>query len=451
VERVREGSPFFDLIADDRLPVQHAMLLLRVCGIPKINFLSRSLPPRLTLNAMKVFDELVLRAALSKLGVSSPSDSALKQLALPISRSGFGLRRFEITCFPAFWSATAQSASSLADALRLDQPEADISSLVGPMLKKDLHDCHDHLRDLGVPSLPDDLPLEMVTVPFPTRASEFWEVYTSPKCRMWKLQRNLTRRIENGIYESLKRDNNFPFMARLVACATPNAGAWILASPSESALRLSDDDYRLAAFLRLGIPQPSLPVLCSCGRKLAGTSDHGLSCVHQRGRSVRFRHDAIVRSLARHISSAGGVVQVEPYDLQVDHGVRPDLSALLINSCFAVDAQVTHPASNTHAKGASGAPLITAKKSEHLKCQKYSSLARAEGLAFFPFSMESFGGIGPESSKLLKLISEQSFETPGCGVSPSYLTQTLSVCLQQGNARVLRDTRWRALLFARLH
>jgi hypothetical protein len=453
IERVMNDSAFYELIANELLPVQQAMLLLRVCGLPKVNFISRSLPPRVTMGAMLAFDERIVRAALLKLGLSSslPSDSALKQLALPISRSGFGLRRFELTCFPAFWGATAQSAVALSNALHTGHADVDLLDLVGPELKADLTACHGRLLQLGVPPSPPDADPRDLLVPFPRSADDFWALYTSPLCRTKKLQREFTHCIEQVLFRSLKNGFGFAGQARLLACSMPNAGAWILACPSESSLVMSDDDFRLASFLRLGISQPALPTLCSCGKPLAGTSDHGLSCHQQRGRSVRFRHDAIVRTLGVQISHAGGVVQVEPYDLQVDHGVRPDLTALLISSNLAADAQITHPACATHCRRASTKGLWAAEQSEKAKCSRYVSMASVEGLDFYPFSMESFGGIGSKSSKLLKLVAKQSALTPGCSVSLSYLVQTLSVCLQRGNARILRDTLWRSLQHARLH
>ena len=72
---------------------------------------------------------------------------------------------------------------------------------------------------------------------------------------------------------------------------------------------------------------------------------------------------------------------------------------------------------------------------------QYAKKARNEGLVFFPFVMESYGGIGKSASHFLAELSDEGctngvFHTDGMKLS-TFAIRALSVCLQSGNAVVL--------------
>ena len=65
---VDEGTAaFFPRLQLDTLSVQSAMLILRQCGVPKMNYALRCMPPPCVEQQATTFDELVMDAARSKL------------------------------------------------------------------------------------------------------------------------------------------------------------------------------------------------------------------------------------------------------------------------------------------------------------------------------------------------------------------------------------------------
>ena len=63
----RSAAAFFARLQLDELRVQSAMLILRQCGVPKMNFALRCIPPPCIAVRAAAFDELVLGTAKAKL------------------------------------------------------------------------------------------------------------------------------------------------------------------------------------------------------------------------------------------------------------------------------------------------------------------------------------------------------------------------------------------------
>ena len=69
-----------------------------------------------------------------------------------------------------------------------------------------------------------------------------------------KRQRLLSRRRAEAARERLLPTLDPKARARLRACVGPGAGAWLLAAPTSAATRLSDDEFKICARLRLRVP-----------------------------------------------------------------------------------------------------------------------------------------------------------------------------------------------------
>ena len=101
--QIESHAEFFRMILRPDLPVQAAMILLRMSAIPRLGYLTRVLPPRLTATHAATFDSLVLNNVIRKLGLPAAlSDEAKQTLSLPIRLGGFGLRSVASTCHVAF-------------------------------------------------------------------------------------------------------------------------------------------------------------------------------------------------------------------------------------------------------------------------------------------------------------------------------------------------------------
>ena len=86
VKQVEKHKPFFDVLTHPLLSPQHAFLLLRLCGIPRMNYLARTVYPGRLSAATAVFDKLAMGAAANVANIKlSENDEARKTFSLPVS------------------------------------------------------------------------------------------------------------------------------------------------------------------------------------------------------------------------------------------------------------------------------------------------------------------------------------------------------------------------------
>jgi len=110
--------------------------------------------------------------------------------------------------------------------------------------------------------------------------------------------------------------------ARLRAVMSLHSGDWLHAFPITAVgLRLSDEEVRIAAGLRLGSTLCA-PHTCRCGALVTALGHHGLSCRMSRGRHLRHNliNDIICKALVR----AGIPSTREPSGLIVGSPLKPD-------------------------------------------------------------------------------------------------------------------------------
>jgi hypothetical protein len=113
---VDQGSvAFFQRLQLDALNVQSAMLILRQCGVPKMNYALRCMPPSCIIEQATVFDGLVIEAAQSKLLLHPDETSrhpTLERLRAPLRHGGFGLTSARKTSPAAFLGSMAAVAAA---------------------------------------------------------------------------------------------------------------------------------------------------------------------------------------------------------------------------------------------------------------------------------------------------------------------------------------------------
>jgi hypothetical protein len=123
-------AAFFERLQLMELNVQSAMLILRQCAVPKMNFALRCIPPACIANQATAFDALVIGAAKSKLLLHV--DEAKRRptadlLQAPLRYGGFGLT-------PALKTSAAAYLGSMAavkDAptfVKYSQPDSPLPS-----------------------------------------------------------------------------------------------------------------------------------------------------------------------------------------------------------------------------------------------------------------------------------------------------------------------------------
>jgi hypothetical protein len=409
------------LKALNRLPSQNAMLLLRNSHLSSLSFLARSLTPEITYPASLVFDEATMNSLHVILGTDQPIPAeAQKQASLPTRLGGLGLIEQRTRIHASFYAAAVAATPFTNGVLSgLGRSTNYVNALAAS---------HAHLLASGV--RPTDGLFASTFVDHRSLSS----AHVAPGTKVQKmLSKMIDEQCLNNLQDSLRTLKD---QRRFRAIAQNGVAAWLHAIPSDEDLTLRDVDMKTALRLWLGMSVVNFTLSqCPCGADLRENFCHAHSCVHTRGRSVRGRHDDLVKLLARFIRALDGSVTVEDYDAQRNHSARPDLTARLMHRRAFVDLSITHPLANTYLRR--NANFSSAILREREKINKYAPMAAIEGTPFYPFVMETFGYIPQKSLQLLTKfilpIRERYDSNP---LSISEMLQKLSVCLQRGNARV---------------
>ena len=140
-------------------------------------------------------------------------------------------------------------------------------------------------------------------------------------------QRSWDEPICGAFFDSLLQRADRTSRARLLAVASPDAGAWLHVQPCRNlGLCLSDRELRVAVGLRLGAPLVR-PHTCRCGVEVDSKGLHGLSCRRSAGRQRR--HAQANDVLAKAFRSVDVQVELEPCSLFRDDGKkRPEQARL---------------------------------------------------------------------------------------------------------------------------
>ena len=123
-------AAFFRRLQLDTLSVQSAMLILRQCGVPKMNYALRCMPPPCVEQQATTFDELVMDAARSKLllHVDEVQQPLAKQLLrAPLRHGGFGLTS-ALTTSPAAYLGSVAAVSAAPAFVPYSQPDCVLPS-----------------------------------------------------------------------------------------------------------------------------------------------------------------------------------------------------------------------------------------------------------------------------------------------------------------------------------
>ena len=282
-DRVSDHKRYFDLILHPDLPVQIAMLLLRLSAVPMMGYLSRTVTPRLLRPHAIAFDTMVMDTCIQKLSLPSPLPHAAQfTLNLPIRLGGFGLRSVFSVSIAAYFSAVAQSVPDiLASVDMAKRPEVLSASPSQALFARQVDECLNELLVAQVPCGPKGL--------IPIDCKSYWETYGKDRGAPG-LQRGILANLENTSLQGrlVDDDTRVHEVHRLRSAAAKNAGAWLTSYPVTDTLSLSDDDYTFAAKHRLGLPYANgLPDACECGADLLADTAHFQSCHSLRGTAVR--------------------------------------------------------------------------------------------------------------------------------------------------------------------
>ena len=437
---IEEHTKFFQMLIHPQMSAQVAVLLLQASAAPRMNYITRTLPPGGdTGTLLRLFDERARDTlfTICQINENDLGSNPIMQTSLPVSIGGMGLRRTSTTHDAAFWSAAhsyAEDIRPLIEAARVRQAAAvqiNPANINNTPLQATLAEIHHRLRAFGVQPAPGV---------FPEQAQNSLDFY-GPRGAPDRLQSAIFKQIEARIAIDIHRRSDPADQARLASLRLPHAGTWLRVFPSAPVNRLSNLQVAIAAKLRLGLPLSNvLPVMCPCCQEvgaLGRDATHFLGCPRMARTGLTRRHDAIVQHIAAWCNSMQFPAVVEP---KIDgERRRPDVEIILERGRLAVDVSVVHPAAPTyinhhHATVSATAP-ITAR--ENQKNSKYRATVARAGAEFLPFVTSSFGGFGAAAMRFFSILRESvdAMDPIAWSSDPvGDLIRDLCVVIQRGNA-----------------
>ena len=157
-----------------------------------------------------------------------------------------------------------------------------------------------------------------------------------------------------------------------------------------------------------------------------------------RGREGRARHDEIVNTLYRTALMMGIQAVREPAGLHASDGRCPDLQLVLPGRHIISDVCVSHPLAPGRVKNRESLTTTgCARRAEGVKHNKYRETAAQNQAELLPFSVETYGGMAPDTIKLLAIIGSMGKEQLGVWprhVVIRHLLGAVATSVQRGNA-----------------
>jgi hypothetical protein len=223
----------------------------------------------------------------------------------------------------------------------------------------------------------------------PNECLQFFAVSDQGRRAAVKLQKTLSESAAKKVTTALLASSSPTAAARFFACTASYASAWL--SDPFLARPMRDEAHGAACKMRLNQPISNLTI-CYCGQSLEHDPWHILS--HKGGGEAGRRHDEIVDRLVDAVQRAGGQAWSEPRQDFWQDRRRTDIYAVLGPKAYHIDVRVTHPTSVSYITVACQGPLLAAEAAAQEKRRRYAAMAHAEGAAFVPFIVETFGGFG---------------------------------------------------------
>ena len=362
------------------------LTLLRNCfALPKFSFALRTVDTSRHPALLEEFDSSIKEAVEGILGAPLPP-LQYEQAVLPISMGGLGLRQAKQHGSSAYL-ASVGDAAELVQEIRLQLQEQGVREEdegEGPLTRAlaDLNSC------LG-------------------EATFSREEACSMKQRFLSslIDKEAALRLHNKA--ASERDK-----ARLNCVAREGSGDWLTALPSKAlGLHLRKSEFILAARYRLGLPiflQEGKCPMVNCQGFGDKFGDHSISCAINGERIAKHNHvrDAIFAAAAQ----AALGPRKEPAGLLPGSDDRP-ADVLLPHwekgKDAALDISIVNPLQQALVEQVARDGNCGVQHSFNTKVRKYSERCEAEGLAFVPIIVDTFGGWHKDSLDALNKLGRQ--------------------------------------------
>ena len=495
---VDSHNSFFDIVASDAMPVQEAMNVLRIAAAPKLDYVSQLVAPHLMQTAAAKFDASVQRTTIKKLELQhvmrDDTTTALvhQQLAMPTKNGGFGIRRISdtapvayysthVTCCAldsAFWDHVhIDVASSALSDFSEQRPVARNLALASQQLIRSTTSNNTHSGSRSAATLIARRVTDADSRSFfvMARKMQAQAIFSHRHALQHQVDECTKQQFE---VSTVAHDHKYG-KARLMCVTAPHAADWMRAAASSSHSVIPDGAWRLAARLRLGLPeddthaaetqsmagsiaavqqQPQTEVrLCVCGvdmRAADADMHHWMTC-GSNGNERTARHDCIKNVLKAHCNVALLTCAVKPEFAHASRdggALRPDLLIDLSNSrTVMVDVTVSHPLRQTFFERASTRPLASCEDAARKKKEKYANLSARFASDFVGFACETTGGLSQGAVRLLSDIVLSAAELGASrtkGQLRNELFGSVAAAIVVGNFKMHRYMRQRTILKA---
>jgi hypothetical protein len=327
--------------------------------------------------AAKMFDDVVIKTALSKLNINRQSalteqmwDNALTQLQLPVKMGGHGLHKMADLSPIAYYASLAAAVENNS-LMKITQHS--VSSHAGDAMGNanvlsSIQYCLTHISSFNHydPNIPNSNTLHGVLPP--NNNSLLFQSHFTPDSTQTQRTKSVSLQMKishvfhtsnlNKFTECVTSLSSKSEDVRIKCIAAPHAADWKRATPCHSSTIFSNIQYQVATRFNLGLkPFDNMPREChSCRRRnnaahhtlLQDDSWHYLNCTARRNAELGMRHDNIKKSIDVMVSMAGGLSIQEPANLNSENQQRPDLIVALDNKTILVDTTVINPIAPTY-------------------------------------------------------------------------------------------------------
>ena len=168
-------------------------------------------------------------------------------------------------------------------------------------------------------------------------------------------------------------------------------------------------DFRLAPYLRLGLPMPFKSCInkCECGVELDGTGYHLLTCNF--GEGPVWQHESVVSGWCSCLNELQLHHRKEPRHQYTKSENRPDIFRDNETNT-ELDVSMAHPWSKDILNRASKEPGYAAERCEMRKKSKYEALSVQDGTTpnLVPLVFEHFGFWRQDANNFLNSLSKKS-------------------------------------------
>ena len=418
--------------------LQSVFQLLRLCTLSRVNLLTRVLPPEVTTGPITVLEDTLYETLLQLLQISLPANHSanlyMRTIAtLPLRLGGMGVPHCASSLQAAFIGAWALVGVQVKRAV------ASLSANSAPIVT-----LRNTISDVQA-DLPNESPLRETLV-----AAAFLETPRTGVQHAISAALAESRRAKLLTTALADVPANYRIRSAFLSCSMPYAGAWLSILPTHPGKAMTDEQFRIAARLRLQVPLTSgIPsgAKCSlCNKDVDSLGVHALQC-NKNAAGLTHRHEAVNDSLLQIIRSTGlrtakDLNVTTHFQRRAGQANTANLKADIIvqdfdgHSRIAIDTTIGTPLPiSAHAKNV--AALAT--HAELTKRDKYQKVYSITDAQILPFSLETYGAWGEVAVvtiKKLALLQDPAKNVRSVEYS-SYLRNSVvqvSLALQRANA-----------------